>query len=180
MLFMGDVTEEELYDSFAEQAAALQQGGADAILVETFSAIDEASAAVKAAKENTNLDVICTFTFEKTIDNLFKTMMGVSIDEMVTAMLESGADIIGTNCGNGIEKMVEIIGVMKKTVGSVPLLVHSNAGLPILVDGAIKYQETPDIMSSYLPALITAGATHNWGLLRYNSRAYKQFQEGDR
>lgn len=158
MLFMGDVSEEELFDCFAEQCKALEDGGADAILIETFSAIDEALCAIKSAKENTCLEVICTFTFEKTVDNNFKTMMGISVDEMANELLKHGVDIIGTNCGNGIEKMIEIVSLMKSAAGNTPLLVHSNAGLPEILDGKIKYHETPEYMSSFIPALITAGA----------------------
>jgi 5-methyltetrahydrofolate--homocysteine methyltransferase len=85
-------------------------------------------------------------------------MMGVSVQDMVNVVIANGADIIGTNCGNGIEKMVEIISLMKASAGSTPLLVHSNAGLPEIIDGKIQYHETPEIMSGFLPALIKAGA----------------------
>ena len=82
ILMMGDVSEEQLYEAFAEQAAALERGGADTICVETMSAIDEACIAIRAARENTTLEVACTFTFEKTIDGRYRTMMGVSPADM--------------------------------------------------------------------------------------------------
>ena len=65
MLLMGDVTEDELYDAFSEQAIALEKGGADIIIIETMSAADEASLAVKAARENTECTVIITMTFSR-------------------------------------------------------------------------------------------------------------------
>ena len=158
ILMMGDVTEEELYDSFKEQAIALEKGGADAVCIETMSAIDEASLAVKAAKENTELEVICTFTFEQTVNGDYRTMMGVSPSEMAVAMLEAGADIIGTNCGNGIERMIDIVRELKKTAPEIPIFVHANAGVPVNVDGVDTFPETPEDMKSRVHALVNAGA----------------------
>jgi len=105
MLIMGDVTEEEFYDGFREQVIALEKGGADIIIVETMSALDEASLAVKAARENTKCTVIITMTFSKDLKEEYFTMMGVSPAEMVSSMKEAGAHIVGSNCGNGIEDM---------------------------------------------------------------------------
>ncbi len=158
ILMMGDVTEEEMYDAFKVQATALAQGGADAIVVETMSAIDEAVLAIKAAKENTDLEVICTFTFERTIDGDYKTMMGVSPEMMAAAVVEAGADIIGTNCGNGMKQMVEIIKALRRAAPDIPMLVHANAGAPIVRDGVTVFPETPEEMFRVVPSLISAGA----------------------
>ncbi len=158
MLLMGDVTEEELYNSFKEQAVAFEKGGADAVCIETMSAIDEATLAVKAAKENTSLEVICTFTFEKTVNDYYRTMMGVFPKDMATAMVEAGADIIGTNCGNGIERMIDIVKEIKAAAPNTPILVHANAGAPVNVDGVDTFPESPEDMQIQVPALIAAGA----------------------
>ena len=158
MLLMGDVTEEELYNSFKEQAVAFEKGGADAVCIETMSAIDEATLAVKAAKENTSLEVICTFTFEKTVNDDYRTMMGVSPTDMATAMVEAGADIIGTNCGNGIERMIDIVKEIRTTAPDTPILVHANAGAPVNVDGVDTFPESPEDMKARVPTLIEAGA----------------------
>ncbi len=158
MLLMGDVTEEELYDAFKEQAVALEQGGADAICVETMSALDEASLAVKAAKENTSCEIICTFTFEQTVTGDYRTMMGISPEQAAEAMLEAGADIIGTNCGNGIERMIDIVKALRIAAPDTPILVHANAGLPKSVDGVDVFPESPVEMAGKIPALIAAGA----------------------
>ncbi|MBD3242761.1 MAG: methionine synthase, partial [Chitinivibrionales bacterium] len=107
ILMMGDTTEDELFEAFKEQATALERGGADAICVETMSALDEALLAVRAAREHTSLEVVCTFTFERTVDGAYRTMMGVGPTEMATAATEAGATVIGTNCGNGMERMVD-------------------------------------------------------------------------
>ena len=158
MLMMGDVTEQELYDGFAIQAKALKEGGVDAICVETMSDLQEGSLAVRAAKESTGLEVVCTFTFDKKVNNEFRTMMGVSTSEMVNAIKEAGADVIGTNCGNGFEQMIDIVSEIRKVDSTIPILVHANAGFPIYKDGETIFPETPEMMSSRVNELIKCGA----------------------
>jgi 5-methyltetrahydrofolate--homocysteine methyltransferase len=158
MLITGDVTEEELYKAFAEQAKALEEGGADALCIETMSALDEACIAVKAARENTSCEIICTFTFEKTVDNTYRTMMGVAPKDIVEPLISAGADIIGTNCGNGIERMIDIVREIRSVNVTVPILVHANAGLPQLVNGENLFPESPEDMAKQVKNLITAGA----------------------
>jgi 5-methyltetrahydrofolate--homocysteine methyltransferase len=158
MTVMGDVTEEDLYKAFKEQVMALEAGGADAICVETMSALDEATAAVRATRENTKCEVICTFTFEKTQKGEYRTMMGVSPTEAAKAAMEAGAHIIGANCGNGMERMVEIVKEMRAAAPTMPILVHANAGLPKNVNGVDTFPETPADMAGRVPALVAAGA----------------------
>ncbi len=158
MLLMGDVTEEELYEGFKEQAVALEKGGADAICIETMSALDEASIAVRAAKENTACEVICTFTFERTVNGDYRTMMGVSPEQFAEEMVDAGVDVIGTNCGNGIERMIDIVAVLRKTVPDTPILVHANAGLPQNINGVDTFPETPEDMARQISGLVSAGA----------------------
>jgi len=157
MLLMGDVTEDELFDNFCEQAMALEKGGADAICIETMSDADEAVQAIKAAKENTGLEVITTFTFDKTQQGEYRTMMGLSPTDAIRAALEAGADMIGTNCGNGMERMIDIVKEIRAEFPDTFVLVHTNAGLPVLVDRVDTFPETPQIMASYVPALLEAG-----------------------
>jgi 5-methyltetrahydrofolate--homocysteine methyltransferase len=158
MLVIEEVTEQELCDSFKEQAVALEKGGADAICIETMSDKNEAVIAVRAAKENTHCEIICTFTFEKNRSGEYRTMMGVSPVEAAKAVVEAGADIIGTNCGNGMERMIEIVREMRAAFPKLPILVHANAGLPANVDGKDIYPETPGIMAGYVPEIVEAGA----------------------
>jgi 5-methyltetrahydrofolate--homocysteine methyltransferase len=158
ILMMGDVTEDEIYEAFREQAKALEDGGADACCIETMTALDEACIAIKAARENTKLEIICTFTFDKTIDGLYRTMMGVSPQEFAAAALEAGAHIIGTNCGNGMARMIEIVRELRAADATVPILVHANAGLPQNVDGHSVFPETPDMMAGLVPDCVKAGA----------------------
>ena len=158
MLLMGDVTEDELYDAFREQAVALEKGGADAVCIETMSDADEAVQAIKAAKENTALEVIATFTFEKTLQGEYRTMMGLLPSDVVRAAVDAGADIVGTNCGNGMERMIDIVKEIRAEFPDVFILVHANAGLPVLVDGVSTFPETPEMMAACVPALLEAGA----------------------
>ncbi len=158
MLAMGDVTEEELYESFREQAVALEQGGADAVCIETMSDIEEAVQAIQATKEHTKLEIICTFTFERTKQGDYKTMMGVDPTTMTEEIVAAGADIIGTNCGNGIARMIEIVQEMRSAHANIPILVHANAGLPQTIDGVDVFPETPADMAAQVQALIDAGA----------------------
>ena len=159
LLMMGEVSEEELYEGFKEQSVALAEAGADAICIETMTALDEAILAVRAAKENIGIPVICTMTFDKTLQGDFRTMMGVSPEEMTHSLIAAGADIIGTNCGNGMENMISIVEQIRLADPAIPILVHANAGKPHYHDGKNVFDETPEITASYVPALIRAGAT---------------------
>jgi 5-methyltetrahydrofolate--homocysteine methyltransferase len=158
MLVMGEVTPEELYDSFKEQAIALAEGGADGICIETMSDAEEAALAIRAVRENTKCVAICTFTFERVKDGSYKTMMGVSPEDATRAAIEAGAQIIGANCGNGFERMVEIVRIIRSVDPNIPVLVHANAGLPKNVDGVDQFPETPEMMASLVPAIVKAGA----------------------
>lgn len=158
LLVMGDVTEDQLYAAFKEQAVALAAGGTDAICIETMSAIDEAQLAIQAAKENTECEVICTFTFERKKSGKYRTMMGASPADAAKAAIEAGADIIGTNCGNGFERMIDIVKEIRDAVPDAPILVHANAGLPQNVNGKDVFPETPEQMAALVPALVEAGA----------------------
>jgi len=158
ILMMGDVTAEQLYDAFRIQAVALEAGGADAIIVETMSAMDESELAILAAKENTQLPVICTFTFEKGESDEYYTMMGVTPKDMTNALLALNVDIIGTNCGNGIAGMVDIVREIRDAAPETPILVHANAGVPFVKDGETVFPESPKEMSAMVPQLIQAGA----------------------
>ncbi|MDR0764056.1 MAG: homocysteine S-methyltransferase family protein [Synergistaceae bacterium] len=158
LLVMEEVTEEDLYNAFREQAVALEKGGADAICVETMSDAGEAKCAVRAARENTKLEVIATFSFDKTIRGDYRTMMGLSPTDAAREALDAGADIVGTNCGNGIGRMIDIVREMKTAYPDAFILVHANAGLPENRDGKDFFPETPRMMADQIGSLIKAGA----------------------
>jgi 5-methyltetrahydrofolate--homocysteine methyltransferase len=158
MLMMGDVTYEQLYDAFREQAKALEAGGADTLVVETMTDIEEARAAVQACSDHTNCEVISTMTFDKSPDGSFFTMMGVSPADMVLAMIDAGAAIIGANCGNGMENMIGVAHEIRNANAEIPVLVHANAGAPVYKNGDTVFLETPETMAGYVDLLIGAGA----------------------
>ena len=158
ILMMGEVSEEKVYDGFRIQVEALRKGGADAICVETMSAIDEASLAVRAAKEFTDLEVICTFTYQKTVHGYYRTMMGVSPADMISAIKEAGADIIGANCGVGTDQMIEVVHEIREADKITPVLVHVNAGIPVIQNNVTVFPESPEMMSIKMKDLINAGA----------------------
>ena len=144
---LGTATEDELYEIFSEMSKAFEAGGADAVMIETQLAIEEAAIAVRAAKETTGLVVMATMVFDKGPRGYF-TMMGVTPEQAVEGLEEAGADIVGTNCGNGIERMVEIATRMRAVTDKY-LVVQSNAGLPIIKNGETCYLETPEFMAKH-------------------------------
>jgi 5-methyltetrahydrofolate--homocysteine methyltransferase len=153
----GPVTASQFYESFKEQVIALAEGGADAICIETMWSVYEAAQAIRAVKENTPLPTVCTFTFELGKRG-FRTTMGATPESAVRASLEAGADMVGANCGNGIANMIEITRQMRATAPQTPILIHANAGLPVVENGETVFKETPEYMASRVAELIAAGA----------------------
>ncbi len=158
ILIMGDVTEMELYNAFKEQAIALYQGGADALIIETMTALDEAEIAVRACCENTPCEVICTMTFDYLASGEYRTMMGVSPTEMVEVLKPAGAHILGANCSNGIEGMIQITKEIRSVDKEIPVLIHANAGLPVLQGACTVFPESPEMMAQFGTQLVQAGA----------------------
>ena len=149
------VSESDMYDALAEQMTALAEGGADAILVETQMALEEATVGVRAAKESTGLPVFATMVFDLGPRGFF-TMMGVTPERAVTELRDAGADVVGANCGNGIDRMVDLAAQMR-AVDDGPMLVHSNAGIPDMKDGKIIYNEGPEYMAERFKRLVDMG-----------------------
>jgi len=154
---LGLITAEEMEEIFAQQIEALLKGGVRVICVETMMAAEEAVCAIKAAKKlDPTVDVIATMTFDKT-PNGFRTMMGVDPQRAVNELDAAGADILGSNCGNGIEAMVEVAAEFRKHT-SKPILIHANAGVPELVGGETVFRQSPEDFSANAQALVDAGA----------------------
>jgi len=158
LLIMEEVTTEELYQCFKNQSLALEAGGADAIVIETMTDLEEACIAVKAATENTACEVICTMTFDKILSGEFRTMMGISPSEMTEALVAEGASVIGANCGNGIADMIGIVEEIRRVNAQIPVLIHANAGMPKYCDGETSFPETPGDMASRVKDIVKAGA----------------------
>ncbi len=156
---LGDVSEEEFYANFREQALALAEGGVDLFAIETMMYPEEAVVAIRAAKESTGLPVMCTMFFQWEKDqNRDRTMWGTSPEEAAKILFEAGADVVGCNCGDGgPERAAAIVGAMRG-VSSGPLIAYPNAGLPRIVDGRTIYELPPEEMAAGYPAILDAGA----------------------
>ena len=152
---IGRAVEPDILESFAEQIAALEAGGADGVVIETMVSLEEAVLAIAAAKQSTGLVVMATMVFDRTSQG-FQTIMGVTPSRAVGELLEAGADVVGANCGSGIEVMVELASELRAATDGY-LLVHCNAGIPSIRDAQIYYPESPEYMEEGFKRLVEAG-----------------------
>jgi len=155
LLMMGEVTEEELFAAFTEQAQALAEAGADALLFETMSDLAEARVCVKAARP-TGLPVIVSLAFDSG-KNLDRTMMGTTPEVAAAELTDAGADVVGANCGQGIETYAALCQRLRRST-TLPIWIKPNAGLPELVEGGARYHTGPETFTRHAPALLAAGA----------------------
>jgi 5-methyltetrahydrofolate--homocysteine methyltransferase len=155
MVVMEEVSERELHDAFREQALALAEGGVDGILCETMTELAEAVIAVRAAKEATGLPVVASLVFDSGADRCF-TSMGDPVEKSAKALMSAGADILGMNCGIGMNAVMAPVRKLRESTDR-PLWVKPNAGLPELREGRVIFKETPEEFASHVPELATIG-----------------------
>lgn len=155
VLAASNLTTEQVLHAYAEQAQAIKDGGADAIVVETMSDIDEACLALEAAK-GTGLPVVVSFAFD-TGKNKDRTMTGATPEAAAKAMSEAGADAIGANCGLGVEQAVAICRRLS-AVCDLPVWIKPNAGLPTVEGANVRYATSAAFFASHFHALREAGA----------------------
>lgn len=154
----GDGDPDELQRGFERQIKAMVFAEVDVIIIETMTDLNEAKIAIKAAKTVApEITVVACMTFEDTPKGFF-TIMGNSLVDAASELELAGAEVIGSNCGNGIDKMIQIAVELKKT-SNLPLIIQSNAGLPINKEGQIIYPETPEIFAHKVSDLIDAGVS---------------------
>ena len=154
----GDTDPELVYESFEIQMQALAESGCDVICIETMMDLREMLLALRAAKEKApGIPVMATMTFDATPKGFF-TIMGDSIEKAAHVLEEAGADVTGSNCGNGIENMVRIAREYRKYT-TLPLIIQSNAGLPLIENGELVYPESPEFMASMAKELVDAGVS---------------------
>lgn len=152
----GEADPSEVREGFGIQAHALVAGGVDMLTVETMIDLNEAVLAVQAAREAVGEGaVLVSMTFDSTPRGWF-TIMGNDIPTVARELAAAGADVIGSNCGQGTEGMLSVAGEFAKAT-DLPLLIQANAGLPILTEGKVHYPETPAEMAAVLPELLAAG-----------------------
>lgn len=155
LLPAGEVDPDKLFEAFSEQARALAEAGADALLVETMADLEEARIALAAALE-TKKPVVVSMVFDSGRKK-DRTMMGNTPEQCARELAGAGAELIGANCGCGVEGYVEIARRMH-AVGGLPIWIKANAGLPELVDGKSVWHMGPEGFAEYVPALLEAGA----------------------
>ena len=160
LLMMGEVSEDQLRAAFTEQAEALAEAGADAIVIETMSDLAEARIAIAAAKSTGLMTVGCmVYDSGKNKD---RTMMGVTPEQAAEELAAAGADVIGANCGNGIAGYVPVCQRLHAAT-SLPIWIKANAGLPKIENGKVVYTTTPAEFASFVPRLVEAGANYVGG-----------------
>jgi methionine synthase I (cobalamin-dependent) len=158
---VGTLSAEEATRAFAEQAQALARGGADVMWIETLSSKEEVAAAVEGAA-STDLPVVVTMSF----DTHGSTMMGVTAADFIAfgRTLPQQLAACGSNCGVGAAEVVAGMLNMQRENGKAgghkgPVLVaKGNCGVPKFVDGAIRYNGTPELMAVYARLAFDAGA----------------------
>jgi 5-methyltetrahydrofolate--homocysteine methyltransferase len=152
---LGTLDYEIAVDVFREQAASLAAGGVDLIWIETMSDLNEMKAAIEGVRRVApGIALVTTMTF----DTRGHTMMGVSPEQAVEAMVAWGADAVGGNCGNGPDELVPVIERMRAVDPDAVLVAKSNAGMPELIDMRAVYRADPPSMAAYGVQLHEAGA----------------------
>jgi len=172
----GDITVEEMTAAFVVQVKAMDDAGVDGIMLETFTDLEELRCAVNAVKNNSTLPFFASMTFSHTPEG-FKTMMGIGVQEFVEAMQAEGALLIGSNCGNGILKMVELAKEFRSVSASVKLLLKANAGEPHMHDGQLCYSESPEMFAANLTELLTLSPSAVGGCCGTSPRHIKLMKE---
>ena len=174
LLMTGEVCEDELLAAFTEQAKSLAEAGADALIFETMSDLAEARVGVQAAR-STGLPVIVSVAFDSG-KNLDRTMMGATPEMAAAELTAAGADVIGANCGQGIETYPAICQRLHDAT-TLPIWIKPNAGMPELVDGRTVYKTRPQQFAQHAPELIAAGAVFLGGCCGTNPLFIRALRE---
>ena len=148
----GDLAFDDAYELFKEEIIA-GRDNADLVIIETMSDAYEAKAALLAAKENCDLPVIVTFTFDST----GKLLTGSNIPAALLLAESLGADAVGINCSLGPEQMESFVDEML-TLTNLPIVINPNAGLPVSVNGETSYPVGPEEFYAYMERFAEKGA----------------------
>ncbi|MFC1850384.1 bifunctional homocysteine S-methyltransferase/methylenetetrahydrofolate reductase [candidate division CSSED10-310 bacterium] len=151
---IGNISSEQAYTSFYQQAAALVEGGCDLLILETFTSITEIELAIDAVREVTNLPIIAQVTFT----DLEETLMGETPEQVAFRLSRKSIDVLGANCSQGPAGILTVIERMGQS-SSLPLSAQPNAGMPRMVEGRFIYLSSPEYMAEYAKRLIQAGVS---------------------
>jgi len=152
----GPLEEEDVRATFAEQAKALSDGGADLLLIETMFAFEETTPAFEGARSATDLPIVVSFSYDRGT----RSMMGVKPKDVLKKYMELGATMVGANCGTTLENMELVVKEYAETVPDFPIWVKPNAGIPrmdIETEQGI-YDMTPEDMANFSKKYVTLGA----------------------
>ena len=149
---VGDAGFDEMIDIFAEQISSLAGAGADLVSFETFLDIRELRAGVIACRDVCDLPIIAQMTF----DDAGRTVLGTPPGAAAVTLDALGADVIGSNCGLGIDGIHDVLAEMRQVTPR-PLIAQANAGLPVLRDGQTIFPGTAEEMIAYHERLIALG-----------------------
>jgi len=151
-----EAPEAELTDCFAQQAAALAAGGADLFVLETYCELAELLVAIKAVRGAARLPIVASLSFDSGPQRT-RTVAGNEAADCARALTDAGADMLGCNCGDGIDTALPAVVALRSNT-TLPVWVKPSAGLPDLVEGRLAYPQTPDDFDNHVPTLIEAGA----------------------
>lgn len=157
---LGDASREDVIAMFTDQLQALLHGGADAALIETMTDPGEVGCAIEAARNVSDWPVIATYAFDKSADGTsFNTMMGTTAADSVKQSIDSGAHVVGANCGTALDldDYKRLAQQLIEAAGDTPVMIQPNAGSPIQVDGKTVHPATPQQMAPLAQALVDAG-----------------------
>jgi 5-methyltetrahydrofolate--homocysteine methyltransferase len=153
---LGDTEPEEIFANYQRQIRALLAAEIDLICIETMTDVAEAKLAIEAARSlDSGIPVMATMTFGKTPQGFF-TLMGSSVKAASAALEKAGAQIVGSNCGDGMESMVGIAQEFRK-FAQVPIAIQGNAGLPVAEGTNLVYPETPEFVAEKAKELLQLG-----------------------
>jgi 5-methyltetrahydrofolate--homocysteine methyltransferase len=175
----GDIAQARVEEAFAEQAAALVEGGVDAIIAETQTALEELGIAVAAAKAAGAPAVIGSMAFDRMQEGTeVRTMMGVSPEQAAEFMASAGCDIVALNCGTGIDLRLAVdIARRYRSTCDLPIMAQPNAGLPVLEGMKVVYRETPEEMADGLEELLEVGVRIVGGCCGSTPAHIRKFRE---
>ena len=151
---LGPLGPDECAATYAEQAAALAEGGVDLLVMETFFALEEAVPAIRGIQSASDLPLVVSFSFDRGTH----TMMGVSPRDFVEAVAPFGAAVLGANCGRSLVDADTIVVELLDAAGDVPVWVKPNAGVPRMVGDQAVYEATPEIIAAHVGRYVAQGA----------------------
>ena len=152
---LGTLTPEGAREIFGQQARGLADGGVDLLVIETMSDLQEGEAAVEAARQNSDLPLICTMTFQQKL----YTVMGVNAKQAAETLSAWGVSAMGANCGTGPQEVGQVLEQMKQAAPDAILVAKPNAGVPRLVKGRTEFDASPELMAEHAQRFEELGVT---------------------